>query len=37
MGVGEFEKEMAENPEQFTPWIKLEWEYLRSRYLTLLR
>jgi len=34
--VGEFEKELAESPDRFTPWIKIEWEFLRNRYLTLI-
>jgi len=37
MDVGDFEKGLAEQPERYTPWIHLEWEYLRSRYQALLR
>ncbi len=36
MEVAGFEKAMADHPAQFTPWIKIEWEYLRSKYLMLL-
>jgi len=34
--VPAFEEDMAEYPARFTPWIKIEWEYLRSKYLMLL-
>ncbi|MFU8815059.1 MAG: hypothetical protein ACNA7W_06920, partial [Pseudomonadales bacterium] len=28
----ELTRELAEHGELFTPWLKLEWEYLRQRF-----
>jgi isopentenyl-diphosphate delta-isomerase len=30
VGIEAFEQEMAEHPERFTPWLKMEWRALRS-------
>jgi len=28
----QLDKELAENPKQFTPWFKMEWEALKSNH-----
>lgn len=30
MDVGELDRQLTENPENFTPWFKMEWERLRK-------
>ncbi|GAB4368493.1 MAG: isopentenyl-diphosphate Delta-isomerase [Calditrichia bacterium] len=30
--ISRLEKELAENPEKFTPWFKMEWERLRNEF-----
>lgn len=32
MDVSALEREMAEHPERFTPWFKMEWERLRREF-----
>lgn len=31
-GIDELEQELAQHPEDFTPWFKMEWERLRKEY-----
>jgi isopentenyl-diphosphate delta-isomerase len=33
VGVEALEKELAEAPDTFTPWFKMEWRHLRANYL----
>lgn len=32
LSVAELDRELAEHPEQFTPWLKLEWQRLRTEF-----
>ncbi len=33
IGVDALERELAEHPERFTPWFKLEWAHIRGNFL----
>ena len=30
--VAEFERQLAEEPDRYTPWLKLEWAQMREQY-----
>ena len=32
IGAGDLDAELAETPERYTPWFKLEWEALKTDY-----
>jgi isopentenyl-diphosphate delta-isomerase len=33
ISVAALEDELATNPDQFTPWFKLEWAHIKDNYL----
>ena len=33
IGVEDLERELAESPETFTPWFKMEWVHIRTNFL----
>ncbi len=37
VGASELDAEMAERPDRFTPWFKMEWQRLKSEYSDQLR
>ena len=36
VGANELARELADNPERFTPWFKLEWQALTTKHATAL-
>ena len=37
ISMDELDSQLAKNPDQFTPWFKLEWQELKAKYLDQIR